>query len=217
MSSAPLASNPTALPLQLPTSAGSSSGTVFSRLDAGGRGPSVRPTVGAAQVPHKRSGDHRHKYFGRALLLFEPLLSSATNAANTENSAAPQPCFQSDQFRGKWEQDLRVSSRSEFVADPSSALAFLRRRCRRFAGTDHFQDFGRWRRGIECGIRPETGFACDAERSGCSARRHCFCRRTLNGTIRSIAGADSSEPGIVRSVVGRLARGRISNLFSRWG
>jgi sugar lactone lactonase YvrE len=31
-----------------------------------------------------------------------------------------------------------------------------------------------------------------------------FVADTLNGTIRSIAGADSSEPGIVRSVVGRF-------------
>ncbi len=129
----------------------------------------------------------------------------APNAATTTNSAAaectlylttadkPNQIFTLATFFGRTLTDQRVASTSTAVG--KMAL---------FAGQPGAGSMG------DGGSAPEAEFdlllAPQAMRSGIAVAPEgtVFVADTLNSTIRSVAAAGSSEPGIVRSVAGRF-------------
>jgi sugar lactone lactonase YvrE len=199
-SSAPLASRLRALPLQLPSTVGSSSVQVFS-VSAQETAVEHSSDVGAGQGRVNAPVIIATNISARSLAV-DPRLSSATNAANSENSAAMQSALLYLTNFGKGNKIYTLATALNSSATSNALPAFAR--LATFAGQTLPGSLG------------DGGAASSAEfdlkldslvmRSGLAvaADGTVFVADTLNGTIRSIAGADSSEPGIVRSVVGRF-------------
>jgi streptogramin lyase len=199
-SSAPLASRLRPLPLQLSTTAGSSSVQVFSTStqEAGAERSS---DAGAAQVRTNAPVIIATNISTRSLAI-EPLLSSATNAANAEYSAAPQPALLYLTNFGKGDKVYALATALNSSPSSSALPAFAR--LATFAGQTLPGSLGDG--GAASSAEFDLKLDSLAMRSGLAVAPDgtVFVADTLNGTIRSIAGADSSEPGIVRSVVGRF-------------
>ena len=134
-------------------------------------------------------------------LAVEPQPQSSANSANVENSSAPQSAllYLANADKGNRIFTLATAFSPLGSANPLAASSKLAL----FAGQ------------VAAGSLGDGGAASGAEfdlkldsltiRSGLVVAPDgtIFVADTLNGTIRTIAGAASSEPGIVRSVVGR--------------
>ena len=199
-SSAPLASRLRPLPLQLSTTAGSSSVQVFS---ASTQEAAVERSadVGTAQVRTNAPVVIATNISARSLGV-EPLLSSATNATNAENSAAPQPALLYLTNFGKGNKIYALAT--ALNSSPTSSALPAVARLSSFAGQTLPGSLGDG--GAASSAEFDLKLDSLAMRSGVAVAPDgtVFVADTLNGTIRSIAGADSTEPGIVRSVVGRF-------------
>jgi hypothetical protein len=199
-SSAPLASRLRPLPLQLPTTAGSSSVQVFS---ASTQEAAVERSadVGAAQVRTNAPVIIATNISARSLAV-EPLLSSATNAANAENSGAPQPALLYLTNFGKGNKIYALAT--ALNSSPTTSAVPAVARLSPFAGQTLPGSLGDG--GAASSAEFDLKLDSLAMRSGLAVAPDgtVFVADTLNGTIRSIAGADSTEPGIVRSLVGRF-------------
>src|ERR1700733_10181765 len=135
-------------------------------------------------------------------LAVEPQPQSSANSANVENSSAPQSAllYLANADKGNRIFTLATAFSPLGSANPLAASSKLAL----FAGQ------------VAAGSLGDGGAASGAEfdlkldsltiRSGLVVAPDgtIFVADTLNGTIRTIAGAASSEPGIVRSVVGRF-------------
>jgi len=199
-SPAPLASRLRPLPLQLPTTAGSSSVQVFSTSTE--EAAAERSSdVGAALVRTNAPVIIATNISARSLAI-EPLLSSATNLARAENSAAPQSAllYLTNSAKGNKIYALATALNSSPISSALPAVA----RLSSFAGQALPGSLGDG--GAASGAEFDLKLDSLAMRSGLAvaADGTVFVADTLNGTIRSIAGSDSTEPGIVRSVVGRF-------------
>ena len=199
-SSAPLAPRLRPLPLQLSTTAGSSSVQVFS-ASTPEAAVERSADVGAAPVRTNAPVIIATNISARSLGV-EPLLSSATNATNAENSAAPQPAllYLTNFGRGNKIYALATTLNSSPTSNVLPAVA----RLSSFAGQTLPGSLGDG--GAAFSAEFDLKLDSLAIRSGLAVAPDgtIFVADTLNGTIRSIAGADSTEPGIVRSVVGRF-------------
>ena len=199
-SSAPLASRLRPLPLQLSTTAGSSSVQVFSVMT---QESAVERSadLGAAQVRTNVPVIIATNISARSLAV-EPLLSSATNAANAENSVAPQPALLYLTNFGKGNKIYALAT--ALNSSPTSNVLPAVARLSSFAGQTLPGSLGDG--GAAFSAEFDLKLDSLAVRSGLAVAPDgtIFVADTLNGTIRSIAGADSTEPGIVRSVVGRF-------------
>jgi sugar lactone lactonase YvrE len=199
-SSTHLASGLRALPLQLSTTAESSSIQV---LIATTQEAAVERSsdVGAAQVRANAPVTVATNISARSLAV-EPGLSSATNAGNAENSAAPQSAllYLTNFGKGNKIYTLATALNSSAASSAPAAVA----RLAPFAGQTPPGSLGDG--GAASSAEFDLKLDSLAMRSGLAVAPDgtVFVADTLNGTIRSIAGADSSEPGIVRSVVGRF-------------
>jgi hypothetical protein len=139
-------------------------------------------------------------------LAVEPQLPSATNATAVENPGAPQSAllFLTNADKGNKIFTLATSvNASGGTTGPSGALS-AGSRLALFAGQAAAGSLGDG--GAASGAEFDLALDSLAMRSGVAVAPDgtFFVADTLNGTIRSIAGAASSEPGIVRSVVGRF-------------
>jgi hypothetical protein len=139
-------------------------------------------------------------------LAVEPQLPSATNAASVENPSTPQSAllFLTNADKGNKIFTLATSMNpSAGTNGPSGALS-AGGRIALFAGQAAAGSLGDG--GAASGAEFDLVLDSLAMRSGVAVAPDgtFFVADTLNGTIRSIAGAASSEPGIVRSVVGRF-------------
>lgn len=142
-------------------------------------------------------------------LAVEPQSSSATNAASVENSSVPQSAtlFLTNSDKGNRIFTL-VTALSTSAANASSGA----RATAPVAGSKLALFAGQSAAGSLGDGGPASGAEFDLELDSLAMRSSIavapdgtvFVADTLNGTIRSIAGAASSEPGIVRSVVGRF-------------
>ena len=199
-SSAPLAPRLRPLPLQLSTTAGSSSVQVFS-ASTPEAAVERSADVGAAPVRTNAPVIIATNISARSLGV-EPLLSSATNATNAENSAAPQPAllYLTNFGRGNKIYALATTLNPSPTSNVLPAVA----RLSSFAGQTLPGSLGDG--GAALSAEFDLKLDSLAIRSGLAVAPDgtIFVADTLNGTIRSIAGADSTEPGIVRSVVGRF-------------
>jgi len=199
-SSAHLASGLRALPLQLSTTVESNSIQVLSATAQ--EAVSERSAdSGAAQFRANAPVTIATNISARSLAV-EPRLSSVTNAANAENSAAPQPAllYLTNAGKGNKIYTLATALSSSVTANAVPAIAKLAP----FAGQTFPGSLGDG--GTASNAEFDLKLDSLAMRSGLAvaADGTVFVADTLNGTIRSVAGADSSEPGIVRSVVGRF-------------
>ena len=199
-SSAPLASRLRSLPLQLPTTSGSSSVQVFSVMTQQAAAERS-PEVGAVQVRTNVPVIIATNISARSLAV-DPLLSSATNAANAENSAAPQLALLYLTNFGKGNKIYALAT--ILNSSPTSSALPAVARLSPFAGQTLPGSLGDG--GAASSAEFDLKLDSLAMRSGLAIAPDgtVFVADTLNGTIRSIAGAESSEPGIVRSVVGRF-------------
>jgi hypothetical protein len=139
-------------------------------------------------------------------LAVEPQYSAATNATSAENSSASQAArlFLDSADKGNRIFTLAAAlNASGGTINPSAALSALGKIVL-FAGQAAAGSLGDG--GAASGAEFDLKLDSLAMRSGIAVAPDgtVFVADTLNGTIRSIAGAASSEPGIVRSVVGRF-------------
>jgi streptogramin lyase len=199
-SSAPLASRLRPLPLQLSTTAGSSSVQVFS---ASTQEAAVQRSADVGAVPVRTNAPVTiATNISARSLGVEPLLSSATNATNAENSAAPQPALLYLTNFGKGNKIYALAT--ALTSSPTSSALPAVARLSSFAGQTLPGSLGDG--GAASSAEFDLKLDSLAMRSGVAVAPDgtVFVADTLNGTIRSIAGAGSTEPGIVRSVVGRF-------------
>jgi sugar lactone lactonase YvrE len=198
--SAALASRLRALPLQLSTTAESNPVQVFS-FATQEAAVERSSDVGAAQVHASAPVIIATNIWARSLAV-EPRLSSATNAANAENPAAMQSAllYLTNFGKGNKIYALATDMNSSATSNAIPAVA----RMAPFAGQTLPGSLGDG--GAASVAEFDLKLDSLAMRSGLAVAPDgtVFVADTLNGTIRSIAGADSSEPGIVRSVVGRF-------------
>jgi sugar lactone lactonase YvrE len=133
-------------------------------------------------------------------LAVEPPQSSA-NSANAENSSTPQSAllYLANADKGNRIFTLTTAFSPLGSANPLAASSKLAP----FAGQVAAGSLGDG--GAASGAEFDLKLDSLAMRSGVVVAPDgtIFVADTLNGTIRTIAGAASSEPGIVRSVVGR--------------
>jgi hypothetical protein len=134
-------------------------------------------------------------------LAVEPQPQSPANAASAENSLAPQSAllYLANADKGDRIFTLAAALNPLGSANPLAASSKLAL----FAGQASAGSLGDG--GAESGAEFDLKLDSLAMRSGVVVAPDgtIFVADTLNGTIRTIAGAASSEPGIVRSVVGR--------------
>ena len=146
---------------------------------------------------------------GRSLAV-EPQLQSATNPAVTEIASAPASAllFLSNADKGNRIFTLATGSSASGAMSAAGGVvpASLSTGTKivLFAGQAAPGSLGDG--GTAFGAEFDLKLDSLAMRSGVAVAPDgtVFVADTLNGTIRSIAGAASSEPGIVRSVVGRF-------------
>ncbi len=134
-------------------------------------------------------------------LVVEPQPQSAANAASAENSSAPQSALL---YLANADKGDRIFTLATVLNPPASANALATgSKLALFAGQASPGSLGDG--GAASGAEFDLKLDSLAMRSGVVVAPDgtIFVADTLNGTIRSIAGAASSEPGIVRSVVGR--------------
>jgi hypothetical protein len=134
-------------------------------------------------------------------LAVEPQPQSAANAASAENSSAPQSALL---YLANADKGNRIFTLATALNPPASANALATgSKLALFAGQASPGSLGDG--GAASGAEFDLKLDSLAMRSGIVVAPDgtIFVADTLNGTIRSIAGAASSEPGIVRSVVGR--------------
>ena len=199
-SSAHLASGLRAIPLQLSTTVESSSIQVLSATTQ--EAVSERSTdAGAAQFRGNAPVTIATNISARSLAV-EPRLSSVTNAANAENSAALQPALLYLTNAGKGNKIYTLATALSSSATANALLSIAK--WAPFAGQTFPGSLGDG--GSASSAEFDLKLDSLAMRSGLAVAPDgtVFVADTLNGTIRSVAGADSSEPGIVRSVVGRF-------------
>ena len=197
---APLASRLRSLPLQLSTIAGSSSVQVFSAMTQ--EAAIERSTDVGAMQAHANAPVIIATNISARSLAIEPRLSSATNVANAENPAAMQSAllYLTNFGKGNKIYALATALNSSATSNAIPTVA----RMAPFAGQTSPGSLGDG--GAASSAEFDLKLDSLAMRSGLTVAPDgtVFVADTLNGTIRSIAGADSSEPGIVRSVVGRF-------------
>jgi hypothetical protein len=199
-SSAHLPSGLRTLPLQLSTAAESSSVQVFSATMQEAAAEHLSD-VGVAQG-HTNSPVIIATNISARSLAVEPRLSSATNSSSPENSAAMQSALLYLTNFVKGNKIYTLATAFNTSATSSALPAFVR--LSSFAGQTLPGSLG------DGGVASSADFDLKldslAMRSGLAVAPDgtVFVADSVNGTIRSIAGADSSEPGIVRSVVGRF-------------
>ena len=143
-------------------------------------------------------------------LAVEPQYSSATNASSVENSGLSQSAtlFLTNSDKGNriftFATALNASGAANSSSGARTTAPVVGGKIALFAGQSAAGSLG------DGG--PASGAEFDLELDSLAMRSSVavapdgtvFVADTLNGTIRSIAGAASSEPGIVRSVVGRF-------------
>jgi sugar lactone lactonase YvrE len=134
-------------------------------------------------------------------LAVEPQPQSSANSTITENSSSPQSTliYLASSDKGDRIFTLAAALNSLGSANPLAASSKLAL----FAGQVAGGSLGDG--GAASGAEFDLKLDSLAMRSGVAVASDgtIFVADTLNGTIRTIAGAASSEPGIVRSVVGR--------------
>jgi sugar lactone lactonase YvrE len=134
-------------------------------------------------------------------LAVEPQPQSAANAASAENSSAPQSAllYLANADKGDRIFTLAAALNPLGSANPLAAGSKLAL----FAGQASAGSLGDG--GAASSAEFDLKLDSLAMRSGVVVAPDgtIFVADTLNGTIRTIAGAASTEPGIVRSVVGR--------------
>ncbi|HXN98612.1 MAG TPA: NHL repeat-containing protein [Candidatus Acidoferrales bacterium] len=139
-------------------------------------------------------------------LAVQPQLPSATNAATAENSGALQSAlvFLTNADKGNKIFTLATSMNAPAGTNGPSGSLSAASKIALFAGQAAAGSLGDG--GAASGAEFDLALDSLAMRSGVAVAPDgtFFVADTLNGTIRSIAGAASSEPGIVRSVVGRF-------------
>lgn len=161
--------------------------------------------AGATQIPANTAVTVATNISARSLFV-EPQPSSAINAASAENSTTAEPAlvFLTNADKGDRIFTLTTALKALGAASvPSNVLSAVSK-LMVFAGQAAAGSLGDG--GMASSAEFDLKLDSLAMRSGVAIASDgaVFVADTLNGTIRSIAGAASSEPGIVRSVVGRF-------------
>jgi sugar lactone lactonase YvrE len=134
-------------------------------------------------------------------LAVEPQPQSSVNSASAENLSAPQSALL---YLANADKGNRIFTLAATLNPPGSVNSLASSsKFALFAGQASPGSLGDG--GVASGAEFDLKLDSLAMRSGVAVAPDgtIFVADTLNGTIRSIAGAASSEPGIVRSVVGR--------------
>jgi hypothetical protein len=139
-------------------------------------------------------------------LAVQPQSPSATNAVSSQNSAASESAllFLANADKGNKIFTLATAVTASGATNNPSAALSAASKIALFAGQAAPGSLGDG--GAASGAEFDLKLDSLTMRSGIAVALDgtVFVADTLNGTIRSIAGAASSEPGIVRSVVGRF-------------
>ncbi len=139
-------------------------------------------------------------------LAVEPQSQSATNAASAENSNVAQSAlvYLANADKGNRIFTLVTASNSSGAANNPTTAVSAGSTIALFAGQAAAGSLGDG--GTASGAEFDLKLNSLAMRSGVAIAPDgtVFVADTLNETIRSIAGASSSEPGIVRGLVGRF-------------
>jgi hypothetical protein len=143
-------------------------------------------------------------------LAVEPQFPGTTNAAGAENSVASESALlylaNADKGNRIFTLATTLNSSAATNGPPGGSSGFFSARSKMalFAGQAAAGSLGDG--GAASGAEFDLKLDSLAMRSGLAVAPDgtVFVADTLNGTIRSIAGAASSEPGIVRSLVGRF-------------
>ncbi len=191
------------LPLQLPSTAASGSATQV--ISSTMLEPAAQLGVAqvsatqatASQTPYANAPVMIAKNVSVRALAVEPQSGSATSASSAENLSAPALVYLTNADKGNRIFTLATALSASGALSANNKVAL-------FAGQAAAGSLGDG--GAASGAEFDLKLDSLAMRSGVAVASDgtIVVADTLNGTIRSVAGADSSEPGIVRSVVGRF-------------
>jgi hypothetical protein len=186
-----------AVVLKLPTATSARAQSRASAMPSAPQAPSTKADSSAAQSQAPAPITIATNISARSLAV-EPQFSSLTNAAGSQNSTAPESALL---FLTNADKGNRIFTLA--TAGNASALS-ANGKIATFAGQAAAGSLGDG--GAASGAEFDLVLDSLAMRSGVAVAPDgtVFVADTLNGTIRSIAGAASSEPGIVRSLVGRF-------------
>lgn len=188
------------LPLQLPAMTASGSATQI--VSSATQDPSAQIQAGAVQVATQvTAATNTPVTIAKSVsvrgLAVEPQSPNASRAQSSETSAWPALVYLTNADKGNRIFTLATALSASGVLPTASKMAL-------FAGQATAGSLGDG--GAASAAEFDLKLDSTVMRSGVAVAQDgtIFVSDTLNATIRSIAGAASSEPGIVRSVVGRF-------------